>query len=116
MSSRVVAIGERDQVRGFRSAGVDTVPVKKPDDAARALQESIRDPAVALILLTESLANQMGPALKQARARSAAAILIVPSHRGSHHTSLMEMKALIEQSIGVDMIGKIEQQREVRHE
>ena len=108
MPEQVIAIGEPEQVRGFRSAGVQIAPVKSSSEALQTLQLHARDREVVLILITETVAAQLGHALAELRQRSHAMILVVPPHQEGRHASLLEMKSLIEHSIGVDLIGKIE--------
>ncbi len=108
MPERIVAIGERDQVRAFRAVGVEVVPVANLDEAIQALRQHAVDDPATLVLLSEPLAQEMAEQLQEIRSRSRAMLLVIPSHRGTAHASLREMKALIERSIGVDMIGKIE--------
>lgn len=78
------------------------------DKAIEALREHALENPATLVLLSEPLAQQMAEQLREIRSRSRAIVLVIPSHRGKAHTSLHEMKALIERSIGVDMIGRIE--------
>jgi len=108
MPNRTIAIGTRDQVRAFRGAGVEVVTITNAKEAKAALREQSLDPSVALILISEYLAADIQEELDDIRSRSTAIVLVIPSHKGSQHPSLLELKTLIEHSIGVDMIGKLD--------
>ena len=104
--SRVVVVGERGLILGFRGVGMDVVPVEDAENLRRALGPLSRDAGVALVLVTESLAAQAPDALEDFRAVSQAVITTIPTHLGGTGFAFNEMRSVVERSIGVDMLGK----------
>lgn len=104
--SKAVAIGERGLILGFKGVGVEVVPVEGAEAFKRALLHAARDPEIALVLVTESVAALDPEALKEFRALSQAILTTIPTHRGSTNFSFQEMRSAVERSIGVDMLGK----------
>lgn len=104
--SKAVAIGERGLILGFKGVGVEVLPVEGAESFKRELLRTARDPGVALVLVTESIAALDPEALREFRALSAAILTTIPTHQGSTHFSFQEMRSAVERSIGVDMLGK----------
>ena len=103
---RVVAIGPREEVIGLRSVGIEFVPADTGADLADTLPAQALDPAVRLILVSESVADGAEAMIAKLRRRTSAVIMLVPSHGGSRDLTVQWMKRAMEQSIGVDMISK----------
>ena len=104
--SKAVAIGERGLILGFKGVGVEVIPGDTAEDLRRELGRLSRQPDVALVMVTESIAGLAPDALADFRAVSAAILTTIPTHRGSTHFSFNEMRGAVERSIGVDMLGK----------
>lgn len=56
---RIVVIGDPDAVLGLGLIGFEGVPAASAAEARRALDRSLRDPGVALVLLTEDWAEAL---------------------------------------------------------
>ncbi|NQT18329.1 MAG: hypothetical protein HQ592_01400 [Planctomycetes bacterium] len=107
--AEIVAIGEKDQIIGFRGVGVRIAPVKNNEEFAGALKEASRDAEVEIILTPESFAEGENAALiRDARKNTMKVIIVIPDHHGSKGLALMEMKEDVERALGVDMISKSE--------
>ncbi|MBP9003605.1 MAG: hypothetical protein KBH78_08290 [Candidatus Hydrogenedentes bacterium] len=104
--SRAVVVGERGLILGFRGVGMEVVSAEDVEGLRRALGPLSRDPDVALVLVTESLAAQAPDALEDFRAVSQAVITTIPTHQGGTGFAFNEMRSVVERSIGVDMLGK----------
>ena len=104
--SKAVVVGEKALILGFKGVGFEVVDAP---DGARLLTELnrlARDPEVCLVLVTETVAAEAPEALRQFRETSRSILTTIPTHKGSDHTGLHEMRKLVEHSIGVDMLGK----------
>ena len=105
--AEIVAIGEKDQVIGFRGVGVTLAPVKTHDEFAEALKDACRRAEVEIILVTENFAENDGEKLlADVRKTTKKAILVIPDHHGSRGTAFRKMRADVERALGVDMLGK----------
>lgn len=104
--SRAVAVGEKHLILGFKGAGFEIVPV---DDSTKLMHELnllSRDSGIGLVLVTESMAGEAPQAIEEFRARSSTVLTIIPTHEGSKHLSFEEIRASVERSLGVDILGK----------
>lgn len=104
--SKVASIGEKDVLLCFQGMGVEVFPVTKPEEGLMKLKELAFDPSYGIILITESIALNMGDEISQLRQRAENIIVIIPGHKGSQNTSLIEMKKIIERAVGIDLISK----------
>ncbi|MGR3309610.1 MAG: V-type ATP synthase subunit F [Candidatus Brocadiales bacterium] len=103
---KVVAVGEKDLIIGFKAVGVELVPVKSPSEVDVVLEKLSQDTSVGLILITETIAEECLDVISSFRDESPVVILIVPSHLPTKHISMLEMKRDIEKAVGVDMLSK----------
>jgi len=104
--SKAVIVGERALILGFKGVGFETASAENGEDLGRELARLAREEDISLVLVTESMATEAPEALREFRERSAAILSTIPTHMGSEHIGFKEMKASIEYSIGVDMLGK----------
>lgn len=92
---KIIVIGGEDAVFGMSLIGLEGRAVTNVDEARRAMREAMDDPDVALILLTENLAE----ARPDAEDESHALIVEIPSP-GPARPSLV-LHSRIEQALGV---------------
>ena len=104
--SKVAAIGEEDVVLCFKGVGVEIFPVIKSEEALITLKELIVDSTFGIILITESIAKNIADEINQLYQKASNIILIIPNHKGSLNTSLMDIKKIIERAVGIDLISK----------
>ncbi|HPO16977.1 MAG TPA: V-type ATP synthase subunit F [Candidatus Hydrogenedentes bacterium] len=102
--SKAAVIGERSLVLGFKGAGFEIVHADDVRSASRALAALSRRTEIGLVLITEALAAEMPEEMKQFREVSAAILTSIPTHLGSRHLSLAEMRKTIEHAVGVDIL------------
>lgn len=105
--SKIVAVGERDLIIGFKAVGVELSPVKSPSEVNAVLKKLSQDTSVGLILITETIAEGCLDVISSFRNESSVVILIAPSHLPTKHISMIEMKRNIEKAVGVDMLSKV---------
>jgi len=104
--SKIASIGERDILLCFKGLGAEVFPVVKPEEALSKLKELAFDKEYGIILITESIARNFVNEVHQLQQKASNIILVIPTHQGSFNTSLMEMKRIIERSVGIDLILK----------
>lgn len=104
--AKAVALGEKEFVLGLKGAGFEILSCTEAAGFQKALGMLWRDPEVALVLVTETMAAQAMDALEEFRQRSSAILSIIPTHEGGQGLSLRMMKRAVELSIGVDVLGK----------
>lgn len=90
----------------YFAMGAELVEARDGAGTEKALAELSRDRSVAMVLMTETAAESAREALGDFRARSTAALLVLPGSTGPKGAALAEMKSFLERAIGVDLIGK----------
>jgi len=107
--SEIMAIGETDQIIGFKGVGVRIAPVKTHDEFAQALSEAIRNAQVEIILIPESFAeDEEAELIRNARKTTDKVMLVIPDHHGSRGLGFAELKDDVRRALGVDLLTKIE--------
>ena len=104
--SKAIAVGEKHLILGFKGVGFEIVPIDDSSKLMHELNTLSRDPEVALVLITESMARDDPNAIAEFRGRSPAILSIIPTHEGSKHFSFQEMRKSVERSLGIDLLGK----------
>jgi V/A-type H+/Na+-transporting ATPase subunit F len=104
--SKVIALGEKHLILGFKGVGFEIVPVEESSKLMAELMNLSRDPEIAIVLITESMAEDNPHAIQEFRHRSTAILTIIPTHEGSKHMSFQEIRKSVEKAIGVDILGK----------
>jgi V/A-type H+/Na+-transporting ATPase subunit F len=103
---KAIALGEKHLILGFKGVGFEIVPVEESSMVMAELMTLSRDPEIAIILITESMAAENSQAIKEFRQRSPAILTIIPTHEGSRHISFQEIRKSVEKAIGIDILGK----------
>lgn len=103
---KIVAVGERDLIVGFKAVGVELAPVKSSSEVGMVLKKLSQDASIGLILITETIAEGCLDVISNFRDESPIVILTIPSHFPTKHISMLEMKRDIEKAVGVDMLSK----------
>ena len=106
--SKIVIIGERDDILPYQSIGVEIEPVKTVKEVISILRETAKDPLVGIILITENVAEQCLDTITELRSKTNKAITIVPTGQGSRRTSIIELNKEIARAVGVDILTKTE--------
>ncbi len=68
---RVVAVGSRTFVAGFKIAGAEGIEVTSPEEALNQIRTLVNNPQVGLIIVSEDLSSQFRAQLNEIRARKA---------------------------------------------
>ncbi len=103
---KIVIIGEKNDILPYQSIGVEIEPVKTTADAVSALRKTAPNAQVAIILITENMAEQCLDTITELRNKTAKAITIVPTEQGSRHTSMTELNKEISRAVGMDILTK----------
>jgi vacuolar-type H+-ATPase subunit F/Vma7 len=105
---KIVIIGEKEDLLPYQSIGVEIEPVKTTADTVSVLRKIVQNLQVAIILITENMAEQCLDTITELRNKTAKAITIVPTEQGSRHTSMIELSKEIGRAVGMDILSKTE--------
>lgn len=97
---RVVAVGSRSFIMGFRLAGVRGIEVTDAKEILSAINKLMSDPEVGLIILSEELTCEIRNEINEIRSKkSMPLIYILPSSLIG--TKSMDYRVLLRQVLGV---------------
>ena len=105
---KIVIIGEKEDILPYQSIGVEIEPVKTTADTVSALRKTAQNAQVAIILITENMAEQCLDTITELRNKTAKAITIIPTQQGIRQTSMMELNKEIGRAVGMDILTKTE--------
>ena len=100
---KVAVVGEKDSILGFKALGVATYPVTGGDEAARALQEIVRE-KVAVICITEAIAEKVQPQIEELNKKLLPAVVLIPNNQGTLGLGMKQIKKNAEKAIGADIL------------
>lgn len=100
---KVAVVGDKNSILGFKALGVATYPVTGADEAARALNGIMRE-KVAVICITEAVAEQIKPQIEEINKRILPAVVLIPNNQGSLGLGMMQIKKNAEKAIGADIL------------
>ena len=104
--SKIVIIGEKKDILPYQSIGVEIEPVKTIVDTVAILKKIVQNPSVAIILITENMAEQCLDTITELRNKTSIAITIIPTEQGSRRTSMIELNKEISRAVGMDILTK----------
>ncbi|MFN3531768.1 MAG: V-type ATP synthase subunit F [Candidatus Brocadia sp.] len=104
--SKIVIIGEKEDILPYQSIGVEIEPVKTISETVNILRKTGQDSSIGIILLTENVAEQCLGTITELRKKTAKAITIIPTQQGSRHTGTMELNKEIGRAVGMDIMVK----------
>ena len=74
-------------------------------ETINALKKTTLNDRIGLILITENMAEQCLDSITQLRSNTGKAIIIIPTHQGSRHTSVRELNKEIARAVGMDIFA-----------
>ena len=103
---KIVIIGEKNDILPYQSIGAEIEPVKTIVDTVSALRKTAQNPSVAIILITENMAEQCLDTITELRNKTKKAITIIPTEQGSRQISIIELSKEIGRAVGMDILTK----------
>lgn len=105
MSYKIAIIGSPDAVNGFKAVGVDAFGIKTKEEAEQKIKELYESTEYATVFITEDFVDQIKDFLKELPPRALPAIVAVPSQEGSTGAGLENLKKIVEQAVGSDILS-----------
>ena len=100
---KIAVLGDRDSIYGFATLGLETFPVADAEEGASVLRKlAMTDYAV--IYITESLKAQIEDEIRKFRDQKLPAIIPIPGVSGNTGQGMVDVKRLVEQAVGSDII------------
>ena len=100
---KIAVLGDRDSIYGFATLGLETFPVANADEGEDVLKRlAMTDYAV--IYITESLKAKIEDTIEKFRDQKLPAIIPIPGVSGNTGQGMVDVKRLVEQAVGSDII------------
>ena len=104
--SKVVALGEPEELIALLAAGIDVRPCPSAEELTNQLEGLTSRRDVRLVLVTEQVAELDAEALEEARRRHGLVVLIVPTLKGQRRVSERALSRLLEEAAGADLLAR----------
>jgi V/A-type H+-transporting ATPase subunit F len=105
MSYKIAIIGNEDAVGGFKAVGIDAIGIKTKEECIEKLQSVYNSSDYAIIFITEDWMDQIRNFLKELPPKALPSIVAVPSQAGSTGAGLANLKRIVEQAVGSDILS-----------
>ena len=100
---KIAVLGDRDSIYGFATLGLETFPVADAEEGEETLKRlAVTDYAV--IYITESLKAQIEDTIAKFKDQKLPAIIPIPGISGNTGQGMIDVKHLVEQAVGSDII------------
>ncbi|MCQ2530571.1 MAG: V-type ATP synthase subunit F [Lachnospiraceae bacterium] len=100
---RIGVLGDLDSIYGFATLGLEVWPVANAEDGKRILKEMVGT-GFGVIYITESLYAEMQEEVAKEKEHHLPAIIPIPGIRGNTGQGMKDVKRLVEQAVGSDII------------
>ncbi len=104
---KIGVIGAPDTVMGFKALGLDTFPVREPEEARRTLRELTRaegEDEYAILYIEESLAASLTAEIEKYKDRPSPAIILIPGREGSLGLGRTALTSAVERAVGANIL------------
>lgn len=101
---KIIAIGDRDMVVGFKLAGISSaLEVKNPEEAKAALKDAFQRRDTGIILISERLAEELRSFIsKLVEGANLPIIVEIPGKEGTR-TGGDVIKELVKKAVGIEI-------------
>jgi len=100
---RIVAMGDRDSVTGFRALGMEACVVNTAEEGKAALYRLAKE-EVGIIYMTEQLAALMPGEIDKYQESLTPAIILIPGKDGTLGIGAQKVTTTVERAVGADII------------
>jgi V/A-type H+-transporting ATPase subunit F len=102
---KIGIIGSRDAILGFKGLGIDIFPVNSLGDIKKSFDDITKE-NYGIVFITENWADQAKEEIAEIKKRTLPAIISVPSQQGSTGAGLQNLRKIVEQAVGSDILFK----------
>lgn len=104
---KIAILGSHDAILGFKGLGIDAYGLTE-ENAQNQAEEVLNKEGYAIIFITEDWTGKLESVLDEYRSRALPAIVSVPSPKGTKGAALKNLKKIVEQAVGSDILFKDE--------
>ncbi len=100
---KIAVLGDRDSIYGFATLGLETFPVSGAEEGEEILKK-LTEGGYAVIYITENLHEQLEHEIAKHSEERLPAIIPIPGVYGNTGKGMANVKKLVEQAVGSDII------------
>lgn len=108
--SKAAVVTTRDSVGAFEALGFVGTVVEDGVQASQAVQSIVRSAGFGLVLLTSDVADVWSEST-MARRLVVPVVLVVPVTLSASGTATIAVRRLIENAVGIDLVGKMTEEK-----
>jgi len=102
---KMAIIGSSDAISGFRAIGVEAIGVNSENDCKNKFLETIKSDRYGIIFITEDWVEKIKDTFESLPLKALPAVVAIPSQKGSTGVGLANLKKIVEQAVGSDILG-----------
>jgi len=100
---KIAMIGSPDSILGFSALGIKTFGVISKEETLKAIEEIKKD-NYAILFITEDWYEKILKEIEEMQKKTLPAILSLPSQHGSTGAGLKNLRRIVEQAVGSDIL------------
>ena len=104
---KIAVMGGPDTVLGFKALGLDTFPVREPEEARKILKKLTKadqEDEYAIIYIEEDLAGPLAADIDRFKDKPRPAVILIPGKNGSLGLGQSALQAAVERAVGVNIL------------
>ncbi len=102
---KIGLIGEEQDIRAFRTLGLDLFPVADPKETGTILPRLIKSREYGIILITEAAGEAARAIVEEAAGQPLPSLVFIPGSQGSRGFARQRLRRIIERAVGVDILA-----------
>ena len=96
-------IGDRESVVGFRAVGIDAIPARTGEEAAKAVRR-MAESGYGIIYITEELAAEIEEEIDRYKDEMLPAVIALPGRKGPTGDGMRNVSKAVERAVGADIL------------
>ena len=100
---KIAVLGDYDSIYGFAALGLDTYPVKNPEEAKETFLRLAEEKA-GIIYITEACAAVLKHEIDRYKEQLVPAVVQIPGVNGNTGAGIDGVKKSVEQAVGSDIL------------
>ena len=102
---KIAILGNKDSILGFKNLGLESFSLDQAEKPEEELKNVLDNKEYGLVFITEDWHKKYAEMLSDYKNRALPAIITIPSSKGSTGESMKEIKKIVEQAVGSDILS-----------
>lgn len=102
---RIAVLGDPATVLGFRGLGLESIAVESVEELQQTLKQLVASEEYGILYLTNALAEQVEPLLKEWQQKALPAIIPIPMGPPAAAIGQLALKEAVRKAVGFDILA-----------